>query len=318
MPLLLIADHDQGTLTPSTTATLTAAQQFSVPIHMIVMGHLCHAAAEDAASYEGVHKVWSVDHPMLTNPLAEDVTETLLDLAKEYEFILAPSSTFGKNILPRLAAFLDVAQLSDVIGIVDEKTFVRPIYAGNILATLRSTEKIRVMTIRSTAFDHAQKGSEQALIESYPFKKSPSPRPTVIKTEKSSLKRPELTSATIVVAGGRGVQTQENFAHLEELADALGAAIGAAKGAVDLGLISPTYQIGQTGKVVAPDLYIALGISGAIQHLTGMKESKVIVAINQDPEASIFQIADYGLVGDLTTLLPELVQKVKEMKKHSS
>jgi electron transfer flavoprotein alpha subunit len=315
MALLLIADHSQNYLTPSTTATLTAAKQFSVPIHLIILGHSCHAAAEDAASYEGVSKVWVVDHPALARPLAEDITETLLALAKEYDFILAPSSTFGKNILPRLAALLDVAQVSDVTAILDRQTFVRPLYAGNILATLRSEEKIQAMTIHAVAFDHAQKGLGQAPIEAYPFKYSSTSRPTVVKTEKSSLEKPDLASAAIVIAAGRGVQTKENFVLLEELANELGAAIGAAKGAVDLGLISPTYQIGQTGKVVAPDLYMALGISGAIQHLTGMKESKVIVAINRDPHASIFQIADYGLVGDLTIILPELVEKIKGMKK---
>lgn len=315
MPLLLIAEHDQGALTPATTATLTAAKQFSVPIHMIVMGHLCRGIAEEAASYEGVHKVWVVDNPRLTNPLAEDMTETLLRLAKGYDFILTPASTFGKNILPRLAALLDVAQLSDVTAILDHQTFIRPLYAGNVLATLRSKEKIQVMTIRPTAFDHAQKGSNHAVIEAYPFKAAPSPRPTVIKTEKRSLNRPDLTSAAIIVAAGRGVQTAENFALLEELADELGAAIGAAKGAVDAGWVSHDSQIGQTGKVVAPDLYLALGISGAIQHLTGMKDSKVIVAINHDPNASIFQIADYGLVGDLKVLLPELIEKIKNLKK---
>lgn len=316
MALLLIAEHDQEQLAPSTLATLTAAQQFSVPIHVVVLGHACQKVAEEAAAYEGIEKVWMIDDPALSTPIAEEMTETLLELAKTYDFILAPSSTFGKNLLPRLAALLDVAQVSDVVEIVDEKNFIRPIYAGNAFATVLSEDAIRVMTIRPTAFDRAQKGLSRAPIETYPFKKPSFPCPTFIKMEKSVLERPELTSASIIVAGGRGLQTKENFVLLEDLADQLGAAIGASRAAVDAGFLPNDYQVGQTGKVVAPDLYMALGISGAIQHLAGMKESKVIVAINRDPDAPIFQIADYGLVGDLTIILPELIEKIGRMRKN--
>lgn len=315
MTLLLIGEHDQNHLTPSTLATLTAAKQFSVPIHLVVMGHSCQSVAEEASLYEGVEKVLIVDHPALTTPIAEDMTETLIELAKEYAYILAPSSTFGKNLLPRLAALLDVAQLSDVVEIINKDTFVRPIYAGNAFVTVRSLDALRVMTIHPTAFDMAQKGASKAPIETYAFKKSVPPCPTFVKMEQSILQRPKLTSASIIVAGGRGVQTKENFALLEELADQLNAAIGGSRPAVDAGFVPNADQVGQTGKIVAPDLYIALGISGAIQHVVGMKDSKVIVAINRDPEAPIFQIADYGLVGDLTTILPDLIEKIKGMKK---
>ncbi len=311
MPLLLIAEHDQKTLTQTTLATLTAAKAFSTPLHIVIMGNECQQVAKEAASYESVAKVWSIDNSSLQHIVAEGVTDTLLELAKGYEFILAPATTFGKNLLPRLAALLDVAQISDVIAIQDEKTFVRPIYAGNALATVTSEDVIKIMTIRPTAFEKAQRGSLYAPIESYPFKESSVPQPTFIKMEESLSERPELIAASIVVAGGRGLQNKNNFSLLEALADKLGAAIGASRAAVDAGFVSNDYQVGQTGKVVAPDLYIAVGISGAIQHLAGMKDSKVIVAINKDPEAPIFQVADYGLVGDLFTILPELIAKIK-------
>lgn len=312
MPLLLIAEHDQKTLAPATLATLTAAKAFSTPIHIVVMGNTCQNVAEEAASYEGIEKVWIVESPTLKHIVAENVTDTLLELAKGYGFILAPSTTFGKNLLPRIAALLDVAQISDVIAILDEKTFVRPIYAGNALATVVSEDGIKIMTIRPTVFEKAQVGTTQAPIESYPFKEPIVPQPTFIKMEECISTRPELTAASIVVSGGRGFQNKENFSLLETLADKLGAAIGASRAAVDAGFVPNDYQVGQTGKVVAPDLYIAVGISGAIQHLAGMKDSKVIVAINKDPEAPIFQVADYGLVGDLFTILPELIAKIKD------
>lgn len=315
MSLLLIAEHDQENLTPSTLVTITAAKQFSVPIHIVVMGDACQKIAEEASSYEGVEKVWAVENPSLSIPIAEGITETLLELVKEYSFLLAPSTTFGKNILPRLAALLDVAQISDVTAIVDEKTFVRPIYAGNAFATVLSQDGIKVMTIRPTAFDKAQKGSAKAPIEAYPFKQPSFSCPRFVRMEKSSSERPELTSASIIVSGGRGLKSKENFNLIEDLADQLGAAIGASRAAVDGGFVPNDYQVGQTGKVVAPDLYIAVGISGAIQHLAGMKDSKVIVAINKDPDAPIFQVADYGLVGDLFTILPELIEKIKAMRK---
>lgn len=315
MSLLLIAEHTQRKLSPGTLACLTAAKELSVPIHMVVMGKTCQQIAEEASSYEGIEKVWIVENPLLTHLIAENLTDTLVELGKQYKYIFAPSSTFGKNLLPRVAALLNVAQLSDVIAIQDAKTFIRPIYAGNALATITSEEKIKIMTIRPTAFDKAEKGSSQAPIEPYPFKKPSCPAPTFVKMEESPSTRPELSSASIVVAGGRGFQNKDNFALLEALADKLGAAIGASRAAVDAGFVPNDYQVGQTGKVVAPDLYIAVGISGAIQHLAGMKESKVIVAINKDPEAPIFQVADYGLVGDLFKILPELTTKIESMRK---
>ena len=310
MALLLIAEHEKDTLSPATLATLTAAKEFSVPIHVVVMGSSVKKVAEDAALYEGVEKVWSVEDTVLSYPIAEQMTKTLVELGKAYEFILAPSTTFGKNLLPRIAALLGVAQLSDVIKIEDSKTFVRPIYAGNVLATVRSDDPIKVMTIRPTAFDRAGQGSSKATIEGYEFKKPEQPTATFVKIEQSKSTRPELTSASIVVSGGRGLQNKENFTLIEQLADKLGAAIGASRAAVDAGFVPNDYQVGQTGKVVAPSLYIAIGISGAIQHLAGMKDSKVIVAINKDPDAPIFQLADYGLVGDLFTLVPELIRKI--------
>lgn len=315
MSLLLIAEHDQESLTSSTLATITAAKNFLVPIHMVVMGDSCQKVAENAAIYEGVEKILVVEDPSLAGQIAEEMTETLFELSKGYDFILAPSTTFGKNLLPRLAALLDVAQISDVLAILDKRTFVRPVYAGSVFATVLSQDDIKVMTIRPTAFEKAQEGLSKAFIQTYPFKYPSFPCPTFVRVEKSLSKRPELTSASIVVSGGRGLKTKENFSLVEELADQLGAAIGASRAAVDAGFVPNDYQVGQTGKVVAPELYIAIGISGAIQHLAGMKESHIIVAINKDPDAPIFQIADYGLVGDLFTILPELIEKIKVMKK---
>jgi len=313
MSLLLIAELDQDSLSPATLATLTAAKTLSHPIHVIVMGASPQKAAEEAASFDGVERIWMVEDPHLAHPLAEDMAETLFELAKGYEFILAPSTTFGKNLLPRLAALLDVALISDVIHIQDQKTFIRPIYAGNALATVTSEDPIKVLTIRPTAFEKAPAGAGKGKIESYPFKECSTPHPVFVKLEASPSERPELTSASIVVSGGRGFQSKENFALLEALADKLHAAIGASRAAVDAGFVPNDYQVGQTGKVVAPTLYIAIGISGAIQHLAGMKDSKVIVAINKDPDAPIFQVADYGLVADLFTVLPELTSKVRKV-----
>jgi len=318
MPLLLIVEQNQDGLTPATLSTLTAAKTFHTPINLVVMGENCQKIAEEASSYEGVEKVWVIENPILAHPIAEDMVDSLIGLAKNYEFILAPATTFGKNLLPRLAALLDVAQISDVVAIQNNHTFVRPIYAGNALATVQSSDSIKVMTIRPTAFDRAFLGTSRAVVESVPFQESSFPHPLLVKLEKSATKRPELTSASVVVSGGRGLQSKENFASLiGALADQLGAAIGASRAAVDAGFVPNDYQVGQTGKVVAPTLYIAVGISGAIQHLAGMKDSKVIVAINKDPEAPIFQVADYGLVGDLFTILPELTTKMEALKKSS-
>lgn len=310
MALLLIAEHQNGSLSPATLATLTAAKDLKAPIHIVVMGKACQKVAEEASTLEGVEKVWQIEDPALAYPIAEQMTETLLTLGKQYGFILAPSTTFGKNLLPRLAALLGVAQISDVIKIQDTKTYVRPIYAGNALATVTSKDPIKVMTIRTTAFDKAKKGSSKAPIEALAFQPSKTPSATFVKLEQIKSERPELTSASIIISGGRGLQNKKNFALIEQLADKLGAAIGASRAAVDAGFVPNDYQVGQTGKVVAPSLYIAIGISGAIQHLAGMKDSKVIVAINKDPDAPIFQVADYGLVGDLFVIVPELISKI--------
>lgn len=311
MSLLLIAEYDQETLAPATLSTLTAGIQFSVPIHVVVMGSSCKKVAEEVSLYEGVEKVWVIEDPALAHFIPEMMIETLLELAKGYRFILAPSTTFGKNLLPRLAALLNVAQFSDVIEIQEHNKYVRPIYAGNALATVTSQDPIQVMTIRPTAFEKAKKGATQAPLENYVFIEPHCSCPYFVKTEESFSTRPELTNAAIVIAGGRGLQSKENFALIEELADLLGAAIGASRAAVDAGFVPNDYQVGQTGKIVAPTLYVAVGISGAIQHLAGMKDSKVIVAINKDPDAPIFQVADYGVVGDLFTILPELTAKLK-------
>lgn len=318
MTVLLIAEHDQSELTAGTLATLTAAQQLSSDVHLVLFGDNLGKIAENASSYEGLKKVLVVQDKSCSYLVAEVITPTLVKLAQDYDFILAPASTFGKNLLPRLAALLDVAQISDVIEIKNQDTFKRPIYAGNVIATLKSKDEKKLLTIRPTAFEKARSSASKVSIENYPFTSPSGPVATFVKMEESRSERPELTTASIVVAGGRGFQNKENFALLEDLAETLGAAIGASRAAVDAGFVPNDYQVGQTGKVVAPDLYIAIGISGAIQHLAGMKDSKIIVAINKDPEAPIFQVADYGLVGDLFVLLPELTTKIKEILRNKS
>lgn len=318
MTLLLIAEHDQNELTAGTLATLTAAQQLSSDVHLVLFGENLEKVASRASSYEGLKKVFVVQDKSCSHQVAEAMTPTLLKLVQDYDFILAPASTFGKNLLPRLAALLDVAQISDVIEIQSQDIFKRPIYAGNVIVTLKSKDAKKLLTIRPTAFEKATLSASKVPIESYPFALPSEPVATFVKMEESRSERPELTAASIVVAGGRGFQNKENFVLLEDLADTLGAAIGASRAAVDAGFVPNDYQVGQTGKVVAPDLYIAIGISGAIQHLAGMKDSKVIVAINKDPEAPIFQVADYGLVGDLFVLLPELTTKAKEILRNKT
>jgi electron transfer flavoprotein alpha subunit len=310
MTVLVIAEHDNKSLALATLATLTAAKEFKDPIHLLIIGHECDNVADEASEYDGLEKVCLIEDPSLENPVAERMTESIVSMGKNYNVILAPSTTFGKNLVPRIAALMGLADISDVIKIQDSKTFVRPIYAGNALATVTTNDPIKVLTVRPTAFDKAQKGAKKVSIESLPFQSPPSPVATFVKLEQSKSERPELTSASIIVSGGRGLQNKENFRLIEELADKLGAAIGASRAAVDAGFVPNDYQVGQTGKVVAPSLYIAVGISGAIQHLAGMKESKVIVAINKDPDAPIFQVADYGLVGDLFQLVPELIEKL--------
>ncbi len=309
MAVLVVAEHDNAALKPSTLNTITAAQQLAGhgagDIAVLVAGENCQAAADAASKVDGVSKVLIVSDPSLGHGLAEPLSDLIRAVADGHGHILAPASTFGKNVLPRLAALLDVQQISEITEVVSLDTFVRPIYAGNALATVQSGDKTKVVTVRTTAFDAAATGGGSAAIET--VSGTPDPGHSRFKEMAASGgDRPELTAASVVISGGRGLGSSENFVLLEPIADKLNAAIGASRAAVDAGFVPNDYQVGQTGKVVAPSLYIAVGISGAIQHLAGMKDSKVIVAINKDEEAPIFQVADYGLVADLFTALPEL------------
>ncbi|MBA4118178.1 MAG: electron transfer flavoprotein subunit alpha [Candidatus Puniceispirillum sp.] len=315
MSILLIAEHTQNALAPSTLCTLTAASKIGGDITVLVAGHGCEGAAKAAAMCAGVTKVIHVEDPNLEHAIAESVVEAALAHAPSHSHILAPGTTFGKNILPRLAARLDVSQVSDVVEVISPDTFVHPIYAGNAMEHVKVLVSPVVATIRPTAFAKApdQGGSASTQKAAY---QSAAPAPTsFVSREVSKSERPELTAARVVVSGGRALQSKENFVLIEKLADTLGAAIGASRAAVDAGYVPNDYQVGQTGKVVAPELYIAIGISGAIQHLAGMKDSKVIVAINKDADAPIFQIADYALVGDLFTLVPELTSALEARAK---
>ncbi len=304
MAILVLCDHDSGTFGASTLNAIAAAAQIGGDIDVLVAGHNVGDVASAAAAADNVARVLCADSAELANGLAENVAPVILALADNYSHILAPATTYGKNIMPRVAALKDVAQISDIIEVIDASTFKRPIYAGNAIATVKSDEAVKLITVRTTSFEavgetgaaaiEAIDASGDAGLSSY------------VKSELSSSERPELTSAGIVVSGGRGMQDGANFTMLEGVADKLGAAVGASRAAVDAGFVPNDYQVGQTGKVVAPDLYIAVGISGAIQHLAGMKDSKVIVAINKDDEAPIFQVADYGLVADLFDAVPDL------------
>ncbi|MBI3441060.1 MAG: electron transfer flavoprotein subunit alpha/FixB family protein [Proteobacteria bacterium] len=306
MSVLLIAEHDNASLKPATMNAFTAAAKLG-EVYILVAGQGCAAVAAAAAKIAGAKKVLLSDDAAYQNFLAENLATLVTKIGSAYTHILAPSTTTGKNMLPRVAALLDVQMLSDVSGIVSADTFMRPIYAGNAFATVQSKDKIKVMTIRTTAFDHAPASGGTAPIENIAGA-GDSGLTTFVSQQLTKSARPELTAARIVISGGRGMGSGENFKLIDTLADKLGAAIGASRAAVDAGFVPNDYQVGQTGKVVAPDLYIAIGISGAIQHLAGMKDSKVIVAINKDPEAPIFQIADYSLVQDLFTALPELTR----------
>jgi len=307
MPILVIAEHDNQNLKAATLNTVTAALKLGADVHVLIAGAGCAAAAQAAAKVAGVTKVLVADAAHYEAQGAENVAELVKGLARDYSHVLAPASSAGKNMLPRVAAQLDVAQISDIVGIEAADTFVRPIYAGNALATVRSTDPIKVITVRSTAFEAAGEGGAAA-VEAIPAAADLG-LSALVGREITKSARPELGAAKIIVSGGRGVGSGENYhALLEPLADKLGAALGASRAAVDAGYVPNDYQVGQTGKIVAPQLYIAVGISGAIQHLAGMKDSKVIVAINKDPEAPIFQVADYGLVGDLFAVVPELTQ----------
>ncbi len=303
--ILVIAEHDNRTIKAGTLSTVTAAKAIGGEIHVLVAGAGCRAAADAAAGIAGVSRVLLADAAAYAHQLPESLAPLIAELGKKYSHVLAAATTSGKNFMPRAAALLDVAQISDIVEVVSPDTFVRPIYAGNALATVQSADPIKLITVRTTAYGEAAQGSSIAAIENCDFVAAQNIA-SFVSEQLSVSKRPELTSAAIVISGGRGMQNGENFVLLERVADKLGAAIGASRAAVDAGFVPNDMQVGQTGKIVAPDLYIAVGISGAIQHLAGMKDSKVIVAINKDAEAPIFQVADYGLVADLFKALPEL------------
>ena len=304
MSILVIAEHDNTRLRPATLNTVSAAAVRAGEIDLLVVGGNCQGAADEAATVDGISRVLMTDDPALTDGLAENLAPLVESIARDYSHVLAPATTYGKNLLPRVAALLDVQQISDISAIESPDTFVRPIYAGNALATVRSLDVVKLITVRTTAFDAAGQSSAAPIeLVSGAHEAGLS---KFIGEELTRSERPELTTADIIVSGGRGMQSSENFGMLESLADKLGAAVGASRAAVDAGYVPNDYQVGQTGKVVAPDLYIAVGISGAIQHLAGMKDSKVIVAINKDEEAPIFQVADYGWVADLFEAIPQL------------
>jgi len=309
MSILVIAEHNNTELNASTLHTVTAASQIGGDITVLVAGHNAGDAAKAAASVAGVSAVLHADAAEYANGIAENMIPLIAGLADQFSHILAPATTYGKNIMPGVAALKDVAQISDIIRVDSADTFQRPIYAGNALATVQSGESLKVITVRSTAFEPAAASGGSAGVSSVNGT-GDAGKSSFVKSEMSSSDRPELTSAKIVVSGGRGMQDGSNFAMLEKVADKLNAAVGASRAAVDAGFVPNDYQVGQTGKVVAPDLYVAVGISGAIQHLAGTKDSKVIVAINKDEEAPIFQVADYGLVSDLFTAVPELESKL--------
>ncbi|AOI63087.1 electron transfer flavoprotein subunit beta [Burkholderia territorii] len=313
MTILVIAEHDAasaGGASPIKAATLNAvaaAQAIGGDIHVLVAGHDAQAAADAAAKIAGVAKVLLADAPQLAEGLAENIEATVLTIAANYSHILAPATAYGKNVAPRIAAKLDVAQISDITAVVSADTFERPIYAGNAIATVQSSDPIKVITVRATGFDPVAAEGGSAAVETIEAA-ADAGKSQFVSREVTKLDRPELTSAKIIVSGGRGLGSGDNYTKvLEPLADKLSAALGASRAAVDAGYVPNDYQVGQTGKIVAPQLYIAVGISGAIQHLAGMKDSKVIVAINKDPDAPIFSVADYGVVGDLFALVPEAV-----------
>ncbi|MCM0044165.1 MAG: FAD-binding protein [Burkholderiaceae bacterium] len=308
MTALVIAEHDNASLKASTLNTVTAAAQCAAEVHVLVAGHQCEAAAAAAAQIAGVSKVIVADAEQFANGLAENVAAQALALAKAYSHVLAPATAYGKNILPRVAACLDVGQISEITKVESPDTFERPIYAGNAIATVQSLDPIKVITVRATGFDAAGSGGGAAIEQADAVAEGG--RSAFVSRELAKSDRPELTAAKIIVSGGRGMGSADNFKILEPLADKLGAAMGASRAAVDAGYVPNDWQVGQTGKIVAPQLYIAVGISGAIQHLAGMKDSKTIVAINKDPEAPIFSVADYGLVGDLFEAVPTLVKEL--------
>lgn len=310
MRVLVIAEQDGKSVKVATLNTITAGLAIGAELDVAICGHNIDSLANEVATIKGVQKVIQIDGPGLMHPIVEAYEKALLTVVSDYTHVLAPATTFGKNLMPRLAAKLDVMQISDVIKINSPEVFERPIYAGNVIMTVESQDKQKIMTIRPTTFDKAEAGGK-ASIEKKEFSEN-SIHSHFIKLEESKSERPDLGAARVVVSGGRGVGSKENFHIIDALADSLGAAVGASRAAVDAGYVPNDYQVGQTGKVVAPELYIAVGISGAIQHLAGMKDSKTIIAINKDPDAPIFQIADYGFVGDLFEVVPQITQSFKK------
>jgi len=306
MSILVVAEHDNASLKPATLNTVAAAAKIGGgDIHVLVAGKGCDAAAQAAAKIAGVAKVLVADSAEFAHALAENLAPLVVKLASGYSHVLAPATTSGKNVMPRVAALLDVQQISEIVDVEGADTFIRPIYAGNALATVKSSDALKIITVRATGFDPVAAEGGSASVESVDST-GDAGTSSFVGQELSKSERPELTSARVIVSGGRGMQSGENVHLLDKIADKLGAAVGASRAAVDAGFVPNDYQVGQTGKIVAPELYIAVGISGAIQHLAGMKDSKVIVAINKDEEAPIFQVADYGLVGDLFKIVPEL------------
>jgi electron transfer flavoprotein alpha subunit len=309
MSILVIAEHDNTNLKGATLNTVAAAKEIGSDISLLVAGSDTASVISEAQQLNGITKVLSCDNDLYKNFLAEELSNLIVSLASSFSYILAPATTFGKNLLPRISAKLDVQQISDIISIESEDTFKRPIYAGSCIATVKSNDAVKLITVRSTAFDPVTTDNSDISVDSVDAL-APANISEFVSEELAKSDRPELTSADIVISGGRGMQSGDNFHLLDSIADKLGAAVGASRAAVDAGFVPNDYQVGQTGKIVAPDLYIAVGISGAIQHLAGMKDSKIIVAINKDEDAPIFQVADYGLVSDLFTALPELDSKL--------
>ncbi|MDA9561354.1 FAD-binding protein [Gammaproteobacteria bacterium] len=309
MSILVIAEHDNSSIKGATLNTIAAASSINGEVTLLVAGLDISNVIDEAKTISGVSKIISCDHELYKNFLAEDFTKLVISIANSYSYILAPATTFGKNLMPRISAKLDIQQISDIISIETEDTFKRPIYAGSCIATVKSNDSVKLITVRATAFDPAPLDNNDTPVESIDAVDA-SNISEFISEEIAKSDRPELTAANIVISGGRGMQSGDNFHLLDSIADKLGAAVGASRAAVDAGFVPNDYQVGQTGKIVAPDLYIAVGISGAIQHLAGMKDSKIIVAINKDEDAPIFQVADYGLVADLFNALPELDAKI--------
>jgi len=311
MKILIVAEHDNKDLKPSTLSCITAAKQIDTNIDLLILGFNCDAVIQNASKISGLKKIKFINNEDFKHQIAEDLTQPIMNIVKDakYTHVMSPSGTFGKNLLPRISALLDVQQISDITEVIDHETFERPIYAGNAMLKVKSTDKIKVVTVRGTCFEQALLDGNVD-VEEIKFTTNNSEKVKFLKHELSESDRPELTSAKIVISGGRGMQNGDNFKLLEGIADKLGAAVGASRAAVDAGFVPNDWQVGQTGKIVAPDLYIAVGISGAIQHIAGIKDSKFIVAINKDEEAPIFNFSDYGLVGDLFEVLPKLEEKL--------